>query len=89
MTRDHLTTAAELLDDASERADGDLGERLRGQADALFALADRDRGPDHGRLDRHMHALRDIESEADDDLAETVERALAELTEYRSGVEGV
>jgi hypothetical protein len=96
---DHLATAAELLDDAAGSASGDESDRLREQADAVAALAARDRGPDHGRLARIEHVLTDVResvaAEGDDDddddgeTAETVDRALAELREYRSGVEGV
>ncbi|MDH5018767.1 DUF7553 family protein [Halobacterium rubrum] len=89
MPSDHLATAAELLDDAAERASGDAGDRLREQSDAVAALAARDRGPDHGRLARIEHVLTDVSEGVDDDTADTVEHALAELREYRSGVEGV
>jgi hypothetical protein len=92
---DHLATAAELLDDAAGSASGDESDRLREQADAVAALAARDRGPDHGRLARIEHVLTDVresvagEDDDDGETAETVDRALAELREYRSGVEGV
>jgi hypothetical protein len=89
MPSDHLATAAELLDDAAERATGDASDRLREQSDAVAALAARDRGPDHGRLARIEHVLTDVSEDVDDDTADTVDRALAELREYRSGVEGV
>jgi hypothetical protein len=89
MPSDHLATASELLDDAAAAADGDTADRLRKQADSIAALAARDRGPDHGRLARIEHVLTDVRDAVDDDTAETVDRALAELREYRSGVEGV
>lgn len=89
MSREHLATAGELLEDAAEETDGDTADRLREQADALFALADRDRGPDHGRLARIEHALQDVRGAVGDDTAGTIDRALAEVREYRSGVEGV
>lgn len=93
MSRDHLETASELLADASDRAGGenddDLAERLQTQADAVLALANRDRGPDHGRLDRHMHALGELRDDASGDVADTIDRALDEVREYRKGVEGV
>ncbi|SEW16276.1 DUF7553 family protein [Halobacterium jilantaiense] len=91
MPSDYLATAAELLDDAAEDAAGDASDRLREQADAVAALAARDRGPDHGRLARIEHVLTDVsEGLGDDDAAaDAVDRALAELREYRSGVDGV
>jgi len=95
MPGDHLATAAELLDDAAGSASGDESDRLREQADAVAALAARDRGPDHGRLARIEHVLTEVresvaaEDNNDGETAETVGRALAELREYRSGVEGV
>ena len=89
MGSDHLATAAELLDDAASTATGDAADRLREQSDAVAALASRDRGPDHGRLARIEHVLTDVEAGLGDDAAAAVEHALAELREYRSGVEGV
>lgn len=93
MPSDHLATAAELLDDAAGDAAGNASDRLREQADAVAALAARDRGPDHGRLARIEHVLTDVSDalgdDDDDATADTVARALAELREYRSGVDGV
>jgi hypothetical protein len=96
MSSDHLATAADLLDDAASTATGDAADRLREQADALAALAARDRGPDHGRLARIEHVLTEVSDDLEagsagdaDDASTAVEHALAELREYRSGVEGV
>jgi hypothetical protein len=89
MPSDHLATASDRLDDAAAAASADAAERLQAQADAVATLAARDRGPDHGRLARIEHVLTDIRGDVADDTAETVDRALAELREYRSGVDGV
>lgn len=89
MPGDHLATAAKLLNDAAEDAAGDASDRLREQADAVAAFAARDRGPDHGRLARIEYVLTDVSEALDGDAADTVDHALAELREYRSGVDGV
>lgn len=89
MPRDELVTAAELLDEANDQADGELAERLQGQSDSIKTLATRERGPDQGRLDRHMHTLGELEEETDGELAEKIDRALAELRSYRETVGGI
>lgn len=92
MVIDELQDASETLETAADDCDDDdLRERLVTQADALASLAERDRGPDHGRLARHTHALQDIASDADDDdaVAAAVDDALASIRAYRETVSGV
>ncbi|GAD52147.1 hypothetical protein MBEHAL_0907 [Halarchaeum acidiphilum MH1-52-1] len=93
MGLDALRDASETLDAAAANCENDeLSGRLREQADALAGLADRDRGPDHGRLARHTHALHDIAADADDDddvVPNAVEDALASVRSYRETVSGV
>lgn len=89
MSRDHLDRASELLSETSNATSGDPSERLRKQADELADLATRDRGPDHGRLDRHMNILRQIKEDVDEEPASSIDDALEHITEYRKTVEGV
>ena len=89
MARDELTEAAELLEQAADEAGGEAGESLSEQASQLAALAERDRGPDHGRLDRHQQALRDAKAEVDDAVAARIDEANALITDYRKTLPGV
>ncbi|WP_410766103.1 hypothetical protein [Haloferax sp. DFSO60] len=89
MTREELQTASKLLKDAAEQTTGDVQERLYEQSDQIAALATRDQGPDHGRLDRHMNVLHDLANELDGDVSEKVAEARSQLFEYRKGVPGV
>lgn len=89
MTRTHLENAGNLLRTASQSADGEAADRLDGFADQLDALAERERGPDHGRLARILTALAEIADEEDEETAAAVEEARSEITEFRKGVEGV
>ncbi|ADQ65805.1 hypothetical protein C499_11391 [Halogeometricum borinquense DSM 11551] len=89
MTRELLSAASEELSDAADTAEDELRERISDQADALAALAEADRGPDHGRLARHMNALSEIAEQASEDIEERVESARDKVSEYREGVEGV
>lgn len=86
---EHLRRAADHFDAAAEAAGGEAGERLAGFADQCRTLADRDRGPDHGRLARILTPLSDIEPAVGDEAADRVRRAREELTTYREDVEGV
>jgi len=52
-------------------------------------MADADRGPDHGRLDRLTHDLRDAEAELDGEAVAAVGSAIAHVRAYRETVEGV
>ena len=90
MEREELVDASEELKRVSGRVDdGEVKERLESQAEQLRTLAAADHGPDHGRLDRHMHALSDLQSQVDDDLAERVAHARDSVRAYRETVEGV
>ncbi|GGM59436.1 hypothetical protein J2752_001242 [Halarchaeum rubridurum] len=91
MVIDELRDASDTLDSAAADCDDDdLRDRLATQADALASLAERERGPDHGRLARHTHALQDIASDTDDDdIAAAVDDALASIRAYRETVSGV
>ena len=89
MAREELQSASDELRAASESASGELQRRLYDQSNQLANLATGDRGPDHGRLDRHMNILRDLAEESDDDVGARVESALNYVREYREGVEGV
>ncbi|MWG33008.1 DUF7553 family protein [Halomarina oriensis] len=88
MSRTALTDAAAELETAASHADGERRERIEGQAEALTTLADRERGPDQGRLDRHMNVLRELAG-SDDEATPHVEAALEHVTEYRSTVGGI
>lgn len=85
----HLRRAGDLLATASDAAAGDDADRLRELATTCASLADRERGPDHGRLARILNALGEVEGGLDDDAREAVAEAREEITAYREGVEGV
>lgn len=89
MVREELQRASELVADAAEDVEGEARDRLDGFVDQLDTLATREQGPDHGRLDRILHALRDIEEDASDEAGELLERARDKITEYRKTIEGV
>ncbi len=89
MSREELADASEKLRQAAELATGDTRERLYEQADAFADAAAADHGPDHGKLARHLHVLREIEDDADEELAAHVETARDLVSTYREGVEGV
>lgn len=89
MGRDHLAAAADHLEDAASEAAPEPANRLREQADALSRLADRDRGPDHGRLARITHVLEDLSGDLDGDAAASVAAAKDGVEAYRETVDGV
>ena len=90
MTREELATASDLLESAAESTGNeDYAERLTGLADQLGALAEADRGPDHGRLARIENALSDLSESTSGDTVETINDAHHQVKEYRSGVDGV
>ena len=89
MARDQLQRASDVLREASEAAEGEVSERLRGQADQLANLATRERGPDHGRLDRHLNTLRELTEEAEGGIHDKIVEARDAVIEYRETVEGV
>jgi len=89
MGRDNLATAADHLEDAADEAAPEHANRLREQADGLSRLADRDTGPDHGRLARITHVLDELSGELDGDAKAHVEMAKDHVEAYRETVEGV
>jgi hypothetical protein len=89
MPRAELADASDELRQAAELVTGEERERLYEQADAFADAAVADHGPDHGKLARHLHILREIEEAIDDDAAEHVETARDLVSTYREGVEGV
>lgn len=90
MVREELKAASEVLREAAELTqDETVEERVYNQSLELAELATADRGPDHGRLDRHRHILLDIRESADTEVAALVGEAMEHLRSYREGVEGV
>ena len=89
MSREHLRTASDLVEDAAERTTGEPADRLRSFADRLDRMAGADRDPDHGRLATVLLKLDEIASEVDGDVAATIEEAREHVTEFRRTVEGV
>ena len=88
--RSDLRTAAQTLDDVQESISNDeVADRLDTFADQLRSMADADRGPDHGRLDRVMHGLQEISSDLDGEESEQVESARKHVRSDRETVEGV
>jgi len=83
---DHLRAASEALRRAAESMEDPHAERAREQADSLAALADRERGPDHGRLARHENALTELREATG---SEAVVEALEGVRRYREDVPGV
>ncbi|MFC7156241.1 hypothetical protein ACFQPA_12390 [Halomarina halobia] len=88
MVREELQAASDELREAASTADGEIRDRIEGQADQLATLASAERGPDQGRLDRHMNILRELADDAGEG-SDHVERALEHVEEYRKGVSGI
>lgn len=89
MSKEQLRTAASHLDRASDAASGDASDRLTDLAGQLETLADRDRGPDHGRLARVQNALSELRGDAGEEITGAIDDAKAAIREYRETVEGV
>jgi len=90
VTIEELSEASELLRQAAEATDdADSAETLLKQADQLDDLAARSRGPDHGRIARHQHAIRHVQGKLDPETAEVAGEAYERLNAYRSTIEGV
>lgn len=90
MTREELQAASEALRDAAELVDdATLEERIYDQSSQMADLATADRGPDQGRLDRHMNALRDIREDTSGDADDLVASAFEHVRAYRETVGGV
>ncbi|MFC7133391.1 MULTISPECIES: DUF7553 family protein [Salinibaculum] len=89
MTRQELATASDLLASAAEDSSGDDADRLADLSAQLDTLAERDTDPDHGRLARIESALGDVQSDASDDVAATIDDALDAIHDFRETIEGV
>ncbi|MFB6106554.1 MAG: hypothetical protein ABEJ70_06245 [Halobacteriaceae archaeon] len=90
MPREDLQAASDALRRAASAVDDEsVEERLYEQSRQMADLATRDRGPDHGRLARHMSALDELADATDGEAREAVEAALEHVTAYRETVEGV
>lgn len=90
MTREQLAAASDTLRTASEEVSNEAAEkRLVEQADQIGELAEADRGPDHGRLARHEHALEEVKALLGPEHEGYVDDALDEMRAYRETVEGV
>jgi len=83
---DQLATASDRVASAAERADND---RLHDLAEQLDSLAQGERHVDHGRLARIQSALDEVQADASDDVAATIEEALDAIDAYRETLEGV
>ena len=89
MARRELTRVAEALRSAADEADApESRDRLRDQAEQFETMAGAARGPDHGRLARHEHILKEIK-DTDPDAGTYIENALDAIHAYRETLEGV
>lgn len=86
MSRDELRRASEALQRAATDVSDEQRERVETQADQLASLADRDQGPDHGRLARHMLTIQELAEQTGHDDVQT---AYDHVKTYREGIEGV
>ncbi|WP_255148923.1 DUF7553 family protein [Halorarius halobius] len=90
MSQDWLRVAGDMAERAAEEADdGAAAERLRDLAEQLRTLAERDRGPDHGRLARIENILDEVNEQVNEAASEQIQRAHEEVVRYRETVEGV
>lgn len=90
MTREQLRAASDELRRASEStADPELERRLHDQSNQFATMATDGSGPDHGRLARHLNALKEIREEASEEVTERIEAAEEAITAYRETVDGV
>lgn len=87
MGREHLRDGAATLERAADAlADTERAEDL---AETLRTLADRDRGPDHGRLARIERALSELKEGADGEATAAIDETTEHVQAYRETVEGV
>ncbi|MEY7849295.1 hypothetical protein AB7C87_08860 [Natrarchaeobius sp. A-rgal3] len=89
MPSDSLETAAESVRNAAGAASGDVAERLESQASQFERMAEADRDPDHGKLARHEHVLREIAEDAGGEVSDHVDDALESIRAFRETLEGV
>lgn len=83
---DQLAAASDHVASAAERTGND---RLDDLAEQLDSLAQGDRHIDHGRLARIQAALDEVQADASDDVATTIEEGLDAIDAYRETLEGV
>ncbi len=88
MSTEKIRDASAVLAEASRSVEGEEADRLKDQAESLSSLAERDRGPDHGRIARHQQKLKDIQGDHPS-TADAVDEANALLNEYRETIDGV
>jgi hypothetical protein len=90
MTRENLANASDRLEAAAAATDdGDAADRLRDLAGQLDTLAERERGPDHGRLARIENALGDLSESVGADARAEIDAAHDAVVAFRETVEGV
>lgn len=90
MTRENLAEASDRLEAAATATDDDdAAKRLRDLAGQLDALAERERGPDHGRLARIENALGDLAEAVGEEASAEIEAAHEAVVAFRETVEGV
>lgn len=89
MTREELAQAGALLDRAAKAADGEVVDTLRIHAEQLGDMAERERGPDHGRLARHQQRLRDARVSVDEEVTSLIDEANQLINDHRETLEGV
>jgi hypothetical protein len=90
MTRENLAAASDRLEAAAEATgDDDAADRLRDLAGQLDGLAERERGPDHGRLARIENALEDLSASVGESASAEIEAAHEAVIAYRETIEGV
>lgn len=87
--REHLRTASELLEDASDATTGEAADRLDGFADRVAGWAEGTNDPDHGALANVLLKLDDVADEVGGSVAEDIQTARSEITEFRKTVGGV
>ncbi|MEF8852103.1 MAG: hypothetical protein V5A44_10665 [Haloarculaceae archaeon] len=90
MTRENLATARDRLEAAADATDDEgAAERLRDLAGQLDTLAERERGPDHGRLARIENAFEDVSETVGEAASAEIEAAHEAVVAFRETVEGV
>jgi hypothetical protein len=89
MPREELQAASDELRQAAEAAAGEVKDRIYEQSNLVATIATRDQDPDHGRLDRHMHAIGELIDETDGDVRDHLETARETIRSYREDVPGV
>lgn len=87
MSREQLRKAAERLENArDDTEDPETDEQLATYAEQLHNMADAEKGPDHGRLARITHNVRDLDGAIE---SSDVEQVVTHINAYRETVQGV